>query len=93
MTLSTSGFLIAAGQPYSSSHKSLALRSQSLQSFIHTTHLQHDHQHVTELYAEVIGTLAQTRFGLVKRRFLIEFDRLKLNIQSNWVKKQPIFNC
>jgi hypothetical protein len=38
---------------------------------------------VTELYVEVIGTLAQTRFGLVKRRFLIEFDRLKLNISSS----------
>ena len=35
---------------------------------------------MTDLYAEVIGTLAQSRFVLVKRRFLIEFDRLKLNI-------------
>lgn len=58
-------------------------RSQSLQTYVQTTHLQQDHQYVTELYAEVIGTLAQSRFVLVKRRFLIEFDRLKLNISPN----------
>jgi hypothetical protein len=42
-----------------------------------------DNQYVTDLYAEVIGTVAQSRFSLVKRRFLIEFDRLKLNISPS----------
>jgi hypothetical protein len=39
-----------------------------------------DSQYVTDLHAEVIGTIAQSRFSLVKRRFLIEFKQLKLNI-------------
>jgi hypothetical protein len=42
--------------------------------------LYSDNQYVTDLYAEVIGVLAQSRFSLVKRRFLFEFNRLKLNI-------------
>lgn len=41
-----------------------------------------DNQFVTDLNAEVIGILAQSRFNLVKRRFLHEF-RLKLNISPN----------
>lgn len=36
---------------------------------------------MTDLNAEVIGVLAQSRFALVKRRFLNEF-RLKLNLSS-----------
>ena len=38
---------------------------------------------MTELDAEVIGTKAQCLFILVKRRFLIEFDRLYINIPPN----------
>jgi hypothetical protein len=52
------------------------IQSRSLQS----NQLYMDNQYVTDLYAEVIGILAQSRFMLVKRRFLLEFDRLKLNI-------------
>jgi hypothetical protein len=52
-----------------------------------TPHAQHqaqllyqDNQYVTDLYAEVVGCIAQSRFALVKRRFTNEFQRLRLNI-------------
>jgi hypothetical protein len=54
--------------------------SPTLSSYIQHHKLYLDNQYVTDLYAEVIGTIAQSKFMLVKRRFLIEFNRLKLNI-------------
>ena len=70
------------------------LSSPSLATYFQQNQLYLDNQFVTDLYAEVIGTLAQSRFTLVKRRFLIEFDRLKLNISSNSSiqTNQPINN-
>lgn len=47
-----------------------------------------DSQFVTELYAEVIGVIAQSRFTLVKRRFHNEFTRLKLNISPMQQQQQ-----
>lgn len=47
-----------------------------------------DSQFVTELYAEVLGAIAQSRFTLVKRRFQNEFSRLKLNISPMQQQQQ-----
>jgi hypothetical protein len=52
----------------------------SFSTYAQQNQLYLDNQFVTDLYAEVIGCIAQHRFALVKRRFVIEFTRLKLNI-------------
>lgn len=54
--------------------------NQSSSSLVQNSQLTSDNQYVTDLYAEVVGTVSQSRFSLVKRRFLIEFKQLKLNI-------------
>ncbi len=52
----------------------------SFSTYAQQNQLYMDNQFVTDLYADVIGCIAQHRFALVKRRFVIEFTRLKLNI-------------
>src|SRR5690606_28697806 len=49
-------------------------------TYAQQTQLFMDAQFVTDLYAEVIGCIAQHRFSLVKRRFIKEFIHLKLNV-------------
>jgi hypothetical protein len=46
-------------------------------SYVLHNQLYLDNLYVTDLYAEVIGTIAHSRFILVKRRFLNEFSRFK----------------
>ncbi|CAF0877343.1 unnamed protein product [Brachionus calyciflorus] len=52
-------------------------------SSLTSSYVQHhqlflDNQFTTDLFAECIGVMAQSRFALVKRRFISEFDRIKL---------------
>ena len=56
-------------------------------TYAQQTQLYLDAQFVTDLYAEVIGSIAQHRFALVKRRFHIEFTRLNLKHGMS-----PLFN-
>lgn len=63
-------------------HSSLGTNAASASINAHQANLFADNQYVTDLYAEIIGCVAQHRFSLVRRRFVTEFNKLKLNISS-----------
>ena len=63
-------------------------------SYVLHNQLYLDNLYVTDLYAEVIGTIAHSRFILVKRRFLNEFSRFKSSsiYQVNEIQNQSNSN-
>ncbi|RNA38647.1 furry isoform X3, partial [Brachionus plicatilis] len=57
--------------------------ANSSSSFYQHHQLYLDNRFTVDLFAECIGVMAHSRFALVKKRFLIEFERLKSNKSPN----------
>jgi hypothetical protein len=55
-------------------------------SYTQHNQLYQDNLFVTDLYAELLGTIAQSRFILVRRRFINEFNRFKLSATSQIIQ-------
>ena len=49
-----------------------------------------DNQFVIDLFAEVIGILAQSRFNILKRRFMVEFNKLRTNATNSLNNSESI---